>query len=107
MSVCPEGTELRQFYGGLIIAVIIDVIMIALFFYLRFRYEPAQVRPLHRQANSAKQGGVRAWPCANLILTDCPAPPARSPNFLLCHRTACVWQSERRECTVARSSSLT
>jgi ABC-type multidrug transport system ATPase subunit len=44
MSNCPEGTEMRRYYGGIIVALIIDVVMIAAYFILRCWLEPAQAR---------------------------------------------------------------
>ena len=44
LSSCPEGTEMRQYYGAVIYAVIIDIIMLVVYLYLKFYYEPRQWR---------------------------------------------------------------
>ncbi len=40
MSICPEGTEIRRYYGGVVISLLLDFLILGLFLYLRYRYEP-------------------------------------------------------------------
>ncbi len=40
MSVCPPQTEIRRFYGGVVVSLIFDILLAAFYFFLRFFYEP-------------------------------------------------------------------
>jgi hypothetical protein len=55
MSYCPEGTDVRRYYGGLVVALILDIAMIVLYVFLRKHWEPVQVLLL-----PYKQYAVRA-----------------------------------------------
>ena len=41
LSHCPPGTEMRLFFGGIVVCLLIDAIMVALFLYVRYKAEPA------------------------------------------------------------------
>jgi ABC-type multidrug transport system ATPase subunit len=42
MSYCPEGSQTPRFFGGVLISIMIDFVLVFGFFYLRFVREPQQ-----------------------------------------------------------------
>lgn len=44
LSYCPDLTNVRRFYGGIVYSIIIDLVMAALYVFVRFYYEPLQSR---------------------------------------------------------------
>jgi len=51
MSICPPETEVRRYYGGIVLFLIFDFFLIAGYFILRYYYEPHlwKQRKLHHQ----------------------------------------------------------
>jgi hypothetical protein len=43
-SYCPEATEMRRYYGGLLFCFVFDVAIVLLFYIVKFRIEPALSR---------------------------------------------------------------
>lgn len=58
MSWCPPGTEMRRYYGGVVVSVIIDLVCAALYFWLRFVHEPRTAA--RRKAKHSQQLGGNA-----------------------------------------------
>lgn len=40
MSICPEATEMRRFYGGIVLSLLFDVVLLGVYLYLRYKLEP-------------------------------------------------------------------
>lgn len=40
LSYCPQGTKIRRIYGGVLACALLDLALVALFFYCRDVYEP-------------------------------------------------------------------
>ena len=59
MSSCPPQTELRVFYGGLVITLLLDLLMLALFLWGRLRLEPARTKRARAaiRARYGRRGG--------------------------------------------------
>ena len=43
-SYCPEQTEMRRYYGGLLFCFLFDIVIVLLFYLVKYRIEPALSR---------------------------------------------------------------
>ena len=73
MSYCPEKTESRRYYGGLVFSFLLDAVLVALFLLVKYRLEPARARA----RRSKWEIGVAARSEEGFDLSDVPSSGGR------------------------------